>query len=1020
MGPHERRAPGGVQGSPPIRRWTVAGALGLWLGAFALTQARPAATSPTSPALAESATAAAQASQTAPSPPSKDQLDFFESRIRPIFAANCYQCHSGSANPLKGGLELDWKGGWEKGGDSGPAIVPGDPDKSLLIEAVRYTNPGLHMPPPGKLSDAQINDLVTWVRMGAPDPRATRPVPATGAASYGGQGKAHWAFKPVTKPAPPAVKNTAWVKNDIDRFVEAKLEASGMTGNEMADKRTLIRRAYIDLIGLPPTPEAVQAFLADATPNAFEKVVDGLLASPRYGERWGRHWLDVARYADSKGQNDRRRESSLYPYAWTYRDYVIKAFNDDVPYDQFIREQLAADRLGGGAASPTLAALGFITLGDHFNGNQADIINDRIDVTSKAFLGLTVSCARCHDHKFDPIPTADYYSLYGIFSSSIEPAAKPIIAPPDAAYADYLVKRRAMDDRVESMFEQNLTQVFGDYRHLGAVYLLATSMSQGERAAYLEKNGAPPEVLPNWTQFIHNGGRPAVAIFGVWNALARIPPGQFGLRSKRVLDNQYLKDRAAVLSPVVLEAFRGKSLKSLADAAAIYAKLFARTDAEWDAAFSTVVGDAALRYLPPRNRAQYIQLREQSDMLELVDAGAPARANVLVDSPTPKDSPIFIRGQVETPGDVVPRRFLDVLSGPNRPVFHNGSGRLELANAIASKSNPLTARVMVNRIWQHHFGDGFVSTPDDLGNQSSPPTNQPLLDWLATRFMADNWSVKKLQKLILMSATWQQSTRNNPAFAEVDPFNQLLWRQNIRRLEFEPLRDSILSIGGTLDLTMGGHPISLDDAQLMPAGRVIGAGAGAGVAAGVGRAAGAAQPMTAAAAGLVMATGPRRSVYGFVDRADLANVLTTFDFASPNTPTGKRYTTTVPPQALFLMNSPLVIEQVRRVVTRDAFQNAASDDDRIKFLYELFFQRPPNDAELGLGRDFVAKFQPGPPPAPATPAGGRAAGAGRGGAARGVAQGRGRAAAPPVRVPLSAWQEYAHALLLTNEAAFVQ
>jgi hypothetical protein len=975
----------------------VLGAASLWVGAFSVTIARPSAR------LAEAQGAA----------PTKDQLDFFESRIRPIFAGNCYQCHSGAVSPPKGGLELDWKGGWETGGDSGRAIVPGDPDKSLLIQAVRYTDPGLHMPPGGKLSDAQINDLVTWVRMGAPDPRTSRPTPA--ATAYGGRGKEHWAFKPVTKPTPPTVKNTAWVKNDIDRFVEAKLEAGGMTGNEMADKRTLIRRAYIDLIGLPPTPEQVQAFLADPTPTAFEKVVDGLLASPRYGERWGRHWLDVARYADSKGQNDRRRESSLYPNAWTYRDYVIKAFNDDLPYDQFIREQLAADRVSGGKPSPTLAALGFLTLGDHFGGNQADIINDRIDVTSKAFLGLTVSCARCHDHKFDPIPQADYYSLYGIFASSVEPKEEPTIAPPGPAYADYLTKRRAMDSRVETMFEQNMKQVFGDYQHLGAVYLLATSMSPGERTGYLQKNGAPAEPLANWVQFIHNGSRPAVAIFGVWNALARVPAGQFATRSKRVLDNQYEKERAAQLSPVVLEAFKGKSFKSLAEVAAVYAKMFARTDPEWDAAFSTVVGDAVLRYLPPRNRTLYVQLREQSDLLDLVDPGAPARANALVDSPTPKDSPIFIRGQVESPGEVVPRRFLDVLAGSNRPVFHNGSGRLELANAIASKSNPLTARVMVNRIWQHHFGDGFVSTPDDLGNQSSPPTNQDLLDYLSTRFMADGWSVKKLHKLILMSATWQQSSRNNPAFAELDPFNQLLWRQNLRRLEFEPMRDSILSIGGTLDLTMGGHPVSLDDAPKVPQGRAAGAAGGAAA----GRAAGAAQAMAAADAGLVMPTSPRRSVYGFVDRGDLANVLTTFDFASPNTPTGKRYTTIVPPQALFLMNSPLVIEQVRRVVNRDAFQNAASDDARIQYLYELFFQRPATEAELTMGRDFVTKYQAGPVPTSVDPAAGRAVGPGRG-AGRGGAQGRGRAAAPaPVRVPLTGWQEYAHALLLTNEAAFV-
>ena len=652
----------------------------LWLIVFAFAQARPGATPPLQ--------------QQAATPPTAGQIEFFENRVRPVLAANCFQCHSANANPLRGGLELDWRGGWEKGGESGPAIVPGDPDNSLLVTAIRQTNPGLRMPPSGKLSDAQINDIVAWIKMGAPDPRTTRPAP--GSASYGGRGKEHWAFKPVTRPAPPSVKNATWVKNDIDRFVLAKLEAGGMTGNESADKRTLIRRAYFDLIGLPPTPEQVQAFLADVAPNAFEKVIDGLLASPRYGERWGRHWLDVARYSDSKGQHDRRRESSLYPYAWTYRDYVIKAFNDDLPYDQFIREQLAADRISGKTA-PQLAALGFLTLGDRFNGNMPDVINDRIDVTSKAFLGLTVSCARCHDHKFDPIPTADYYSLYGIFSSSVEPLEKPVIAPPNAQHAAYLTRRKAMDDRLQGAREQNFRLVFGDYQKFGATYLMATSMGAGEGAAYLKRQGAPPEPLQNWVRFLRTGGRSATAIFGIWNALARIPPARFAIQSDRVLENQFEKERAAVLSPVVLRAFRGKTLRSLSDAATIYGQLLARTDDEWDAAFGTVVGDAVFRFLPPRNRNQYIALREQSDMLELIDAGAPARANVLVDGAAPRDSPIFVRGQAESPGDVVPRRFLEVLSGSNRQEFRNGSGREQLANAIANRSTPLTARVMVNR-----------------------------------------------------------------------------------------------------------------------------------------------------------------------------------------------------------------------------------------------------------------------------------------------------------------------------------
>jgi hypothetical protein len=847
------------------------------------------------------------------------------------------------------------------------------------------------------------------VKMGAPDPRTARP--ASNAPIYGGNGKNHWAFKPVAKPVPPAVKNSAWVKNDIDRFVLAKLEAAGMTGSESADKRTLIRRAYYDIIGLPPTPEQVNAFLADSSPNAFEKVVDTLLASPRYGERWGRHWLDVARYSDTKGQFDRRRESSVYPYAWTYRDYVIKAFNNDLPYDQFIREQLAADRLPESKRNPAmLAALGFLTLGDRFNGQLTDVINDRIDVTSKAFLGLTVSCARCHDHKFDPIPTADYYSLYGVFASSIEPQVKPVIAPTNAAHADYLAKRQAMDQRINTMRDQNMKDVFGDYRHLTAVYLMATALPENQRAAFLASNGnANPEVLRNWVQFTRAGNRQNVAIFGVWNVLARIPAANFALRADRVLENQYQKERAAMLSPIVLQAFKGKSLKSLSDAANIYGKLFARTDPEWEATMSNVFGDSLFRFLTQRGRNQIAQLREQSDMLELVDAGAPARAHVLVDGPRPADFPILVRGQAETPGQVVPRRFLEVLSGTGRPTFKDGSGRLELANAIANKNNPMTARVMVNRMWQNHFGDGFVSTPDDLGNQSAPPTHPELLDWLATRFMTDGWSVKKLHKVILMSATWQQSTRNNAQFAEKDPFNDLLWRANVRRLEFEPLRDSILSLGGTLDLTVGGHPVDLAEGTRVPQGR------------------GAQAALALASAGIRLSTAPRRSVYGFVDRADLSEVLNTFDFPSPGASMGKRYETIVPQQALFLMNSPLVIEQVRNVVNRDAFQNAASDDARIQFLYEFFFQRQAAADELTAGRDFVLSFDSSTaavPPPQAQPARGGRGGRGLNPAAnpqRGArgAQGRGIPQPAPVRVPLSAWQEYAHALLMTNEAMFV-
>jgi hypothetical protein len=928
---------------------------------------------------------------------SKSDVEYFENKIRPIFAEHCYQCHSPDRGKVKAGLELDWQGGWQKGGDSGPALVPGQPERSLLIKAVRYTDPDLQMPPKGeRLSQAQVAELVNWVKRGAPDPRVTRPAP--GATGQEAPGK-HWAFQPVRHQSLPPVKDDAWLKTDLDRFVLAKLEANGLTPNTSADKRTLIRRAYYDLIGLPPTVEQVQAFVDDSSPQAFEKVVDELLASPRYGERWGRHWLDVARYSDTKGQADRRRESSVYPYAWTYRDYVIRCFNEDKPYDRFVLEQLAADKLPLGTNRASLAALGFLTLGDHFNGNVHEIINDRIDVTTKAFLGLTVTCARCHDHKFDSIPQADYYSLHGIFASSVEPQVKPEISDLKGHpnYDDYLTKRAQLEARLSNMRTQNLATVFGDYKRLAGVYLYATRMPEKDRDAYLARSGASTNQLKTWQQATRpGGGRPLACIFGMWNALARIPDARFAMQAPRFIANLDKNERFRDWNPYVVQAFRARPPRSLAEAASLYGAIFASTDPAWEANLTAVLGDAVLRFLPNRQRAQYFVLREQSDMLDLIHPGAPARAGILVDSPTPTNSTVFIRGEAENKGPLVPRRFLAVLSGPNRPEFKNGSGRLELAQAIASKNNPLTARVMVNRVWLHHFGEGLVTSPDDLGTQSTPPSHPELLDFLADRFMSNGWSIKKLHKAIMLSATYQESSRANPQAAEKDPFNRWLARANVRQLEFEPLRDSILFIGGQLDLTVGGHPVDLSQ----------------GIHESQRRRGGIANRVPE----FRLAAASRRTVYGFVDRADLLEEFNTFDVANGTAPTGKRYQSTVPQQALFLMNSPLVIEQVRHVVQRSEFRNQASAPDRIRYLYQLFFQRLPSDQEIAAGQEFIRRrFQAGMtasqvrPATPQTELVAQAAehsGAVPGGAQRKVA-------------PLGPWQEYAHALLLTNEAAFV-
>jgi mono/diheme cytochrome c family protein len=790
------------------------------------------------------ALAAANALSTVSAAPTAAQVQFFENRVRPVLADNCYKCHSQQAEKVKGGLLLDTREGVLKGGESGPALVVGDPEKSLLIKAVRYADPELQMPPKGKkLSDAQIEDLVAWVKMGAPDPRVATAAQKSGADS----GKKHWAWQPVKKPAVPEVKDAAWAKTPIDNFILARLEEKELKPNPMAQKRTLIRRATFDLIGLPPTTGEVDAFLKDDAPDAFAKVVDRLLASPHYGERWGRHWLDVARYSDTKGQIRRQREDANYPYAWSYRDYVIRSLNEDKPYTTFVMEQIAADKLPTSARNPTnLAALGFLTIGERFMGMQNDVINDRIDVVTKGFLALTVTCARCHDHKFDPIPTKDYYSLHGIFASCAEPEIEPVISKitAGAEYSDYYKQRMDLEREKSS---------------------LETQFAQARRAR----------------------NREAI----------------------RKLQRQVRENQGAIAR------------------------------------------------------------------LELTHPAAPARAMVLEDIARPHDSPVFIRGDAGNKGQVVPRRFVEVLTGGFRPSWTNGSGRLQLAYAIANNNNPVTARVIVNRVWMHHFGEGFVATPDDFGTMSEAPSHPELVDYLAARFMEEGWSLKKLHRWIMLSSVYQQSSANNPRYAQIDPNNRLLWRANIRRLEFEALRDSLLAIGGTLDDTLYGRPVNLEK-----------------------------EPYSA-----------RRTIYGRIDRSDVDDVLINFDFANPDLPSGRRYETTVPQQALFLMNSPLVVEQAKKLVAIAEFQTCQDDAGRIKFLYERIYQRPPRPEEVALGVEFVAQAADATKLAAEEPPVQKISNEGK----RAKRADMRKGGPNRKREPLKIWEEYAHALIQANEASFV-
>jgi len=764
------------------------------------------------------------------------QTEYFENKIRPLLVDKCYKCHSSHAPKLKGGLSLENREGWVKGGDTGPAIVPGDPDASLLIKAVRYTDQDLQMPPKSQLSDDQIADLVNWVKMGAPDPR-------TGLAIAKINPRDHWSFKPVKDPSVPHVQDKSWGKTPLDAFILAKLEEKGGKPNPPTDKRTLIRRATFDLIGIPPTAEEVNDFLNDNSPDAFAKVVDRLLASPHYGERWGRFWLDVARYSDTKGDVQKQKEDYRYPYAWTYRDYVIRSFNEDEPFNRFIMEQIAADKLvGRNPDKSILAAMGFLTLGERFNERQSDIINDRIDVITKGFMGLTVTCARCHDHKFDPIPTKDYYSLYGIFASCDEPRQFPIIGPIDASSTNFL-----------------------DYSRQHEVFRNQLAVLQRERIENRRNN-----------------------------------------KKKKEINDKEAQVRAAMV------------------------------DLEYD------------------------------------HPDAPARAMILVDDPKPKDTPVFIRGEADNPGPIVPREFLQILSPANRMPFRDGSGRYELAIGVSSPNNPLTARVIVNRIWLHHFGAGIVTTPDDFGNQSAPPSHPELLDYLASRFIEGGWSIKKMHRLIMLSSVYQESCDDNPRFAQIDPENRLLWRANIRRMDFEEIRDSLLAIGGKLDDEMGGKPVTLGSYPY----------------------------------------STRRTIYGFIDRRNLPELYNQFDFANPDVETGKRYETIVPQQSLFLMNSPLVIEQARSLVARPDFKALTTDQDRVKLLYELVYQRDPYPSEVELCVNFVAQS----PEVDSLPNIGipRNANPVRAKRLEGAF-----ASVPPDRQPLTPWEKYAHALLQANEAIFV-
>jgi hypothetical protein len=711
--------------------------------------------------------------------------DFFEKRIRPLLVEHCYQCHSAQSERLKGDLRLDSRAAMLKGGSTGPAIVPGKPDDSFLIKAVRHHDKDLQMPPKSRLPDAAVGDLTEWVAIGAPWPNdiahADAPVPNSVDA------KNHWAFQPVRPPKPPEVRQGGWVRNDIDRFVLAKLEQNNLSPSPEADKRTLIRRLTFDLIGLPPTSAEVESFLADTSDSAYEKLIDRLLASPHYGERQARHWLDLARYADTNGAD----ENYAYPNAWRYRDYVVRSLNADKPYNQFVAEQLAGDLLLSSNSQLTtlnselLTATGFLVLGPKMLAEQdkpklvMDLVDEQVDAVGQTFLALTLGCARCHDHKFDPVSAADYYALAGIFKST--------------------------------------------------------------------KTMANLGFVSEW--------------------LERELPGDEGRAAAKELADNIEQAKADVET-----AKKAKDEKAGAEA--------------------------------------------KKRLADLQKMKSPIPRVMAVAEDKPVDLPIHLRGSHLTLAkQPIPRGFLSILGGHR--VTAPGSGRLELARWITDPANPLTARVMVNRIWQQHFGQGLVSTPSNFGLRGSPPSHPELLDHLAAQFIQNGWSIKHLHKQILLSATYCQSSRiTHHAAGSVDPDNRLLSRQNPRRLEAEPIRDALLFVSNNLDLTIGGALEMPDNNKYTKLNDDASA----------------------------YATN-RRALYIPVARSRMYDFFPTFDYVDAAVHIDKRPTTTVPQQALFMLNSDFVAKQAETL--SNEFRSLPIDHaTRIRLAYERLFSRPPTASEL--------------------------------------------------------------------------
>jgi len=890
-----------------------------------------------------------------------DQEAFFESHVRPLLAEKCQGCHG--AKVAEAGLRLDSRPRLIAGGDTGPVVVPGDAAASRLIAAVRHADEVSSMPPDGRLTAEEVGVLEDWVAGGLPwsGPGGEDAAPlsredemqerlATSLAS-------HWAFQPVTthEPPPPAAGipdalASTWQMSAIDRFVGARIAAAGLTPSPEASPRDLVRRLWFDLTGLPPPVAEAEAFSADPTEERYRALVERLLASREHAEHWARKWLDLARYADTMGYAFDGQDPR-YPFAWTYRDWVVSALAADMTYDRFVTLQLAADLVTPPVPPADLAALGFLTVGRTFLGNTHDIVDDQIDLVTRGLMGLTVACARCHDHKYEPVTMADYYALHGIFSSSRVPEELPQIGPPPTGpeAEAFATKLRELEGDIEKHVDEVHARATREAIAHAADYFAETA-----RPAERTADGRPPRLADGYDLEqlmidrmgrLLRGAAPTHPVLGLWATVREKPDAEIPATLAAVLATwqQPAGESAAgdlpPVNPLVREEMLSARPATLRDLAAAYGRLVLRVAPEMAGgpaatpddpaalvALREVFGAEGTPLFVPRSEAMRVagslentklrKLRQAITRHTIESPGGPPRAMAVRDAAPPVDSRILLRGNPGRPGDVVERRLPALFGGT--PTARDTSGRLDLARGIVAPTNPLTPRMLVNWVWTHHFGTGLVPTADDFGLRGELPSHPELLDDLARRFVEEGaWSLRWLHREIVTSRAWRQSSALRPELVTADPDNRLFARAVRRRLDWEAWRDSLLVAAGTLDTDHRGGP-GVDP--------------------------------------LAVDALHARSLYARLDRQDVPGMLRSFDIANPDTAVHVRTRTTVPQQALAALNAPLVVEAARRAADRVTNQigGDAPPTAFVTTLWRTVLARSPADDERAAALVWLA------------------------------------------------------------------